>query len=497
MGEMSHRMFLAALGALFVLQALFGMYRMGEPMVDGRYHYNWGPAFWLEHAKATNDVGLNATYWGVKDYASHPQLIGPVVALWTNAFGYSERSIRTLPLLLTIVATGILALALRRLLDARRALLTAALFAALPLVYIYGKKLDQEVLVLVFLCTYLLGLSYIDASRRRGLALMGVSALGMMLSDWSGFVFAIVFAGTALYLWWKEDRSLAMRAACYTLLGAALGLFLYALQSYLQAGSPPVFAFMQSYADLWSYRATTGLNISQWILKQGTYLSRNYSLLLPLIALLGIAFSLTRRVRIEEPLLYRTALYMGATALANILYMLIVMQASSVHLYYQYFLALPIAFGIVLLIEKFLRPRSQESLYKWIAVAILLLFCTASMAGYQYHKLFTNEMAGDASDIELIKSIRELPQEATVVAGHINQTSASWYEGGNITWYAGRNIKGYVLEEGMPFTDFQIVPERYADAYLQKVAEGGYGFPASGQKVQCSSNLCLLSLERE
>jgi 4-amino-4-deoxy-L-arabinose transferase-like glycosyltransferase len=193
---------------ILLLQFLFGLLCITYPFVDGRSHYNWGPAFWLIQAQKINDVGLNSTYWGTKDYPAHPQLIGPVVSIWTKVNGYSEGSIRTLSLLLTVIASLFLSLSFKNFLDKKRSLVFTALFATLPLIYIYGKKLDQEALVLLFLSIHLFGLSKIKLEQKYGYLIVTIGSFGMALSDWSGLVFSGLLAISSLFFWnWKEEKN--------------------------------------------------------------------------------------------------------------------------------------------------------------------------------------------------------------------------------------------------------------------------------------------------
>lgn len=78
---MSNNVFSLILGGILLLQAIAGLWHISDPYIDGRLHYNWGPPFWLIHAKAINDVGLIKADFGVVDgrnketlsfYSAHP-----------------------------------------------------------------------------------------------------------------------------------------------------------------------------------------------------------------------------------------------------------------------------------------------------------------------------------------------------------------------------------------------------------------------------------------
>lgn len=298
MYEPSQRTFAILLSVILFLQCLAGLLYINYPFLDGRLHYNWGPPFWLLRAKAINDVGLTSTYFGLKDYSSHPQLIGPVIALWTSLAGYSEISIRFLSLLLTLITTFFLTLAVRNFTTPRRALAFAVLFAALPLIYIYGRKLDQEALVLVFLAIHMWGLSLIETNTRKALRLVCLGSLGMALSDWSGPVFSLSTTLALFCIWkWSEHKQLITRFAVGSLGASGAGLLLFLFQSYFQAEASSVSEFIHPYYEQWLYRAGFNGDFSWlgWTYQQFQFLSANYSIPAVLIACIALVLSLQKK----------------------------------------------------------------------------------------------------------------------------------------------------------------------------------------------------------
>ena len=74
-------------------------------------------------------------------------MIGPAFALWTRVFGYSEWSPRLFTLLLTITTTFLLFVAFYKSFGLLFASVFSALFAALPLIYIYGKETIEGLVI--------------------------------------------------------------------------------------------------------------------------------------------------------------------------------------------------------------------------------------------------------------------------------------------------------------------------------------------------------------
>jgi len=502
MHEISFRVFAVALAGLLALQFVAGLWHISDPFIDGRLHYNWGPPFWLMKAQETNDIGLSGAYFGVAEYRSHPQLIGPVIALWTRAAGYSEASIRLLSLSLTVLSTLIFALAIRHFTDNRRALAFALLFAALPLVYIYGKKLDQEALVLLFLAIHLWGIGLLTQSSRAGLVVAGIGSLGMVLSDWSGLLLAFAAGAVAPFAWgWKEHKQRVISFVAVSYTAAAVGLGLFLLQGYLQAGSPGLGALVAEYAGLWRYRAggtASDVVWYKWLSTQLGFLSRNFTIPLALAGLSGLVLMLSKGIRVHDGRAWTAAVFVCGITIGHVAYMLAVPQASGVHIYYQYFLAVAIAFGLVYLVDRFaekLSPRSTK--YTWAAVLLCVVLGTAASSIYQYHKLLVKDTAGDASDIALVRRVRDLPVGVLVIGIASNRTAASWFENKNIEYYAGRAIQGHDFTR-VPYADYQIVPVSYSAQILDAINTNAlYGPGVTGTQVHCSTNFCLLELELE
>lgn len=480
---------------LVILQLIAGSWHINYPFVDGRVHYNWGPAFWLLQAEKLNQVGLNSTYWGVKDYPAHPQLIGPVLSLWTKSFGYSESSIRILCLVLSILATLFLSLAVNEFIGKKRSVAFYLIFSSLPLIYIYGRKLDQEALVLLFLSIYIYGIAKINNSEKYGYIISTFGSLGMALSDWSGLVFSGIISLISIIAWgWKNNKQRIIKFGILSIGASVLGLFIFLLQSYLQEHSPGISVFFKNYYELWKYRAGFGQTItwSRWFVQQLRFLTSNYSIPLTLLSFIGIFAGIKNKVEVVNKNYKTFSWFIFGVLISEIFYMVFLKQASGIHIYYQYFLSVPIAFGLILLIDMVF---NKEKAWMW-AVGILFLFL-ALFSRHQFYNLLFKDSGGDISDITLIKEIKNIPQNMTVIAAEINQLGIFWYDNPNIQYYSGRTIKGYLLEDGVPISDYQIVPKSQSNDYSKAINDGGYGPRVYAREIKCSKNLCLLQLTKK
>lgn len=487
--------FAFALGAILLVQAVAGLWHITDPFIDGSQHYNWGPPFWLMRAHDINAVGLPATYFGLKDYASHPELIGPVISLWTQAAGYSEASVRLLSLALTILATIILVLAVREYVGNKLALLAGLAFAALPLIYIFGKKLDQEALVLVFLTLALRGLGRLQHERPWSIALLFAGGLGMMLSDWSGAVFA--FAIGVLCVWsigYRTPRAVRGTFAIWG--GAALGLALFMVQSYLQSGAHGIGDYAQSYIDVWQYRAGLGsVHITPfvWLGKQYLFARINYTIPALLAGICGLWLGM--RGGSDDGAGVRRLAQAGiAILIASIAYMAVVPQASAIHVYFQYFLSIPVAIGLVLFV-RFLatwwRASHAEQTTRYLG-AVLVLALAANTA-YTYVELLSSQY-GDASDIALLRSLKALPADKTVVAADTDQYVRDWFGNPNVMYYADRAITAYSFDDGIPPSDYLIVRKEVAPEIIAQIKAGAAGPSTASADTSCAKTFCLLHL---
>ncbi len=451
------------------------------------------------HAETINELGLENTYFGLKDYASHPQLIGPVIAYWTQAFGYSEASIRLLALSLTILATALLTLAVRAFVGGRRALIFLLFFASLPLVYIYGKKLDQELLVMVFLGLHLWGIGLFDRSKWLGLILAGLGSLGMMLSDWSGAVFSLVIAVSVFLMWgWKERKKDIILFTFVSGVASVFGLVLFLFQSFLQSSASSFADFLSGYITLWQYRTgvtTSGFTLWAWPVNQINFLLVNFGIPLFLAGVLGFFKGFRTAVVGSEKKVQQFFIVILGVFVASTLYMLAVPQASAIHVYFQFYWSVPLAVGLVFFAEwmtRFFKSQKRHSLL--IAITLVIFGVSAVTTIHEYSKLLFVNSWGNKTDVALLQSLKDIPESEIIITLNENPLALDWFVNPNITYYTGRNgIEGFLFDDGAPLTDYIILPKVYANDVTAFIESGaGYGAEYSAVLERCSDNLCLI-----
>lgn len=505
------------IGVIVLLQILTGLWHIRDPFIDGRYHYNWNPPFWLINAEATNRVGIAQSFFGVVSgvadapgidaqatayYESHPQLIGPLFALWTRVMGYGEWSPRLLSLLLIAGTTLIFFAALRAIFGWRFAAGFAAIFVSLPLIFVYGKMLNHEPLVLFFIAVSFWGFVKVIRNEQRGLPLFFAGIIGMALSDWSGFVFGGLFM-LIMALPPFGRTGAVRRAALCACIALLLGLTIFFIQSYLQKASlgatPPDFAaFMARYMDLWRYRSgqETAIPWHIWLGKELIFINRNYSLVLWTAGIAGLGAALFKKsMLVSSPEERAAAWFFIAVATGQLFYLVSLKQATFIHLYYQYFFSLPVALGTTLLLDRIARSaRSIQNRHRiLLGTAAALALVSGLYSVYVYTRLLSREMWGDRSDIALVRSLRDLPRDARIVAAD-NQTTLDWFANPNIVYYAGRSLERHLLAQ-VPFAPYQIVPVNMAPALTKLLTSGkAYGVPVSTDTLGCSTHFCLLHL---
>ena len=478
---------------VFVLlaQGIFGSFGITEPFSDGRLHWNWGPSFWLLHAQQINSVGLVGARFGVVSdvvirggkavangfYQSHPQLIGPVVALWTRLFGYEEWSVRLLALALTMATTVFLWLAIRKLFSTRVANTTIVLWALMPIIAIYGRKLDQEPLVLFFLALALFGF----ARARQTTGRPWIFFFGLIcacLSDWSGFVFAACLSAACLFFGKKEDRRFVVAGGAAILVGLAL----LAVQLVVER---TVTHSAIDLVSLYQFRsADAAPSVAAWFWKQWQYLVDNFGMLAAGIFPLTVWFFVGRSsVERGEDRLSR-ALF-GAIVVGQLLYLAVVPQAAAIHGYFQYYFSLPLAVGLSLLFERMRFRRCGA-----VSAAVLFVFCLAvqSVGSVLLWGQIRHSWYGDATDVALLREIRAYPQTATVQA---LGGPKGWFDNPNIHYYARRNISLAVPGE-LPFPDVYVVAEESADALIERLrVTNSKPFPTPSKR-DCSNHFCIV-----
>ncbi len=476
---------------MLLAQGVFGSFGIAAPFSDGRLHWNWGPPFWLFHAQQINSVGLVGARFGVVSdvvvrggktvangfYQSHPQLIGPVVALWTRFFGYEEWSIRLLALVLTMATTIFLWLAIRKLFSTRVAHSTSILWAMMPIIAVYGRKLDQEPLVLFFLVLALFGFAHVrQTTGRPWLFFFGL--ICACLSDWSGFVFAACLSATCFLFGKKEDRPFVIAGGA-AIIGGLVVLFLQL------AAQQAVTHTTINFVSLYQFRSEAAApSVAAWFWKQWQYLVDNFGILAAVIFPLAIWFFVGRSSSERSEGRLPRALF-GAIIIGQLAYLAVVPQAAAIHGYFQYYFSLPLAVGLALVFERMRFHRRGAG-----SAGVLFVFCLALQlvgTGLLWAQI-RHAWYGDATDVALLRHIIQYPQTTKVKALGGPQ---GWFDNPNIRYYAGRNIS-VATPGALPLPDVYVVTKEGADALVDRLRIAAIAPKPMPVRRECSTHFCLV-----
>jgi len=488
-----------------------GLWHITDPFIDGRYHYNWGPPFWLMNAKATNDAGFLKSYFGIARayeapshgkeeeisfYASHPELIGPTFALWTRVFGYSEWSPRLFTLLLTIATTFLLFVAFYKSFGLLFASFFSAFFAALPVIYIYGKMIDPIVLVLFSLSVALIGFVKAILGEKYGFIILFMGIFAMGSSDWSGFVFGGLILILSIFL--SRHGAVKFKKAAFLIAGALiLSLLIYFIQIYLQSGRS-FYSLIDSYFGLFKYRAGIGASDQvEWhnyFWSQIYYFKDNFTLPLAILGTIGIFWATGSELRKWESIAKAsTALFVLLIFIGEAAYSAFLKQASLRHVYYQYYFSIPFAFGNIYLLywctKKFIAQKNKIRVFAVVG-SIIVLF-TGWVSYKHYTSLLFQDIWGDVSDIKLIKTLRDMPMDRKI-AVIADEVALEWFSNPNIEYYAGRPLEKYLVgAEGD--AAYYIIPVAEAEAILARLNLRKQDKSGIGEtQALCSKNFCLV-----
>ncbi len=488
------------LAVVLLFQAIIYSLRIADRFVDGRFHVNWGPPFWLQKAQLMHQINFFKAYLGsVSDigssahgvvatgwYTSHPQFIAIPLYIWTGLFGFSEIAIRSLPIILFLGATALWWFAWRTRHTAMQANFFTGAFAIMPVVITFASKLDQEPLVLFFVALAVFGYERFMAGPKNKAPLAWIFAIiGMMWSDWSGFIIGGLF-GIALLLRARRHPD-AKKMMWWTLLAGAIGVGIVWLQMWLQTrGQGGVAA---SLVGVYQFRSNTSHDgfWATWLSRQYDFFTSNFAGPVGVLGLVIGLWSPARTVfqkyaRTQPPTLEQLC---GLTALGGFVYALLVPQATIVHIYYQIFYTVAIASGLAIF-GLWLQKKTTAHIF-WILIAALVVGC--SWFGiYEWHQ-DTRAGFGSPKDMDLFMQLRSVPVEQSIAVIGPPDLNA-WFDNPNIVYYAGRRILAVAPEVGVQ-SDYIVMDSQQIEqkiAALGDLTKQEFIF----QKLACSMDFCIL-----
>lgn len=513
---MNHRWRWALFAVLLAQSFVFGL-KLTDGFYDGRSHLNWGTPFWVLKAEEMHRVRFwtdgaagvvsktipdGAGRRPVEWYASHPQLIAIPLYLWTGLFGFAEWSARSLPIVLTLLTTVLLWLAAKERNGERRATLFAACWAALPSVIVFGRSLEHEPLVMLFAALGVLAQEKFFAGDARWRWAWPLAMTGMMWSDWSGFVFVglLFLAQLACARSHPPTRALLP----LTFLGGAAGLAIVVGQGILTttvaesapASVPPsaspadapsaVRGVIGGFWNQYYNRSGRAGSVAwdYWRMKQAEYFAFNFTAVLGLAGVLsGVA------ARIKAFRGGRTAGGMTAggyfllIAAGNLIYAVVLREATAVHVFFQYYYGAFVAWGLSELIDAIgnamPEKRRPVALAAW-AVALALLATSALKI------LYNKGGWGGPAEVALLKLIKEYPGAS---AAMIASPADNYLAHPNVEYYTGQRIWMASPKDAVKKDLVLLAP---GDAAVQRKALNYMAGPRAKFNLRaCSPQLCL------
>ena len=499
-------------GILLAQSFVYGL-RLRDGFYDGNQHLSWSTPFYLMKGQEMHQV----PFWTkgvagfvsksvptangrlpVEWYASHPQLLAIPIYLWTGLFGYDEWVGRSLPILATFLTTILLWLGVRERHDARLATIFAGAWAALPAVVVYGRSLEHEPLVMLFASLALLAHEKFAAGGARWRWAWFAALIVMMWSDWSGFVFAgVLFAAqVGLSLWHRPTRRLALLTA----LSIVAALVIVLTQLILTKTPPPagvaapagiVTNVGMGVGSLWNqYYNRSGLAggapWGYWRLKQALYWSTNFGSIIGLLGLLAGLASLLAvggRDLQDNGLSVRAILFL--IAFGNLIYAVIVREATAVHLFYQYYYGAFVAWGLAEIVEWVRRAAIRAGRPPALAlVAWAAMLATLSVGAVR--TLYTREWSGPG-EVALLKLMKTYPPESTAVM--IASPEDNYLANPSGEYYTGQRIWMAYPEDAVMKDLVLLAP---GDLDSQQAALNMLAAPKSKFQLRaCSTLLCL------
>lgn len=495
--------------AVLILQIIVLSLRLTEPFVDGRFHLNWGPPFWLLKAENMHQVNFFAAHLGaVADiadgpngqkiatgwYSSHPQFLAIPLYIWTGLFGYGEWVVRSLTGVVTLVTTLLLWFAMRKRHTIKQATLFAFFWSILPTIIIFGRKLDQEPFVMLFLALALLGHERFITKKDSTPWLWTVAIFGLLWSDWSGFVFAALFF--VAHTLASRIHAPSKKLAIGTVVGGSVGALVVGVQTALESKNAHTAA--ADFKSLYLYRSGSkqpGFWF-MWVQRQLEFFWLNYGSVVGFVAVIFVAraVGVWRKIKTEVAAhgleIKHLAVLIGVGTLA---YALVVPQATAIHIYYQYFYSIAVAYGCVLLVERAELYTAYKRMSRaWVPIGVVIMVILCFYFGLT--RLYQDESIGFgySGEIELIKKVHTLDPSKNIIALIDNAGIASWMDNPNIVYYAGRKIPvNKIPDDGKFDFSYVIIMNDRVDSRIE-ILNKQIPKTEAYDTIGCARALCLL-----
>jgi hypothetical protein len=401
--------------------------------------------WWSQSAHNTLRAGLRVTggvpapwYFGPLPippsgyYTHHPPLLSLMLTGMFALFGEKEWVARLLPITFSLASVVLLWALVRECAGRRAAAFSVLLFAATPMELVYGRMVNFEPINLAWMLGGLLCLRrWEQTGQRHWRNLMIIALLLTLWTAWLGYIFVLVVCLYFLFCPGKRNPRMAL---------LLLGLSLFSIVLFLlhiRWARPDAW---QNLMDAFNYRLSR-TNARQINLTWAAWTSRMRdtltSYILPLSWALGLlgTVGMTRRWKTDEALRW-----LGWPALCffaqSALYIMFFQNASYVHPFAAFYVALPVAIMGGVAIELFLHWCEGHGAGVRIAgLATAVAICVFQVFTGQRQALALNRpehllgRGNEPADLipELGRLMREKFPEGTTIISNAHSRGALWY----------------------------------------------------------------------
>jgi hypothetical protein len=455
-----------SLGTVLGLQLWMCWGKLGLPFLDTRLHYNYDNADFLFRARSGNRNGDLRSQFGVTVNAysrwgdrvgrpsyntDHPFLVKALFQQYTRIAGLDESASRDFYLGVSfLAAAGLYVLVLVTTDSLLASLAAAAIFVTLPVCAVYQTCVKFEMdgmLVSVWLFVALA--LYLKTERTGPLLAYGILTVLAFLTHWTAILFVGTVTAWLATLTWRRKEIVPRRALEVTISSSLVGAAgLLALMSYLQGGWRNLFHVL---TGAFTIRAEP-IPMATWWSRQWLYAKINFTdefvwLILGSAVVIGVAHWSRRKVResSQAPRIGASSLeaFATATAIVAILWIVTFRQGSYIHVYWQYWLAFPIA----VLTAQAIRVIAKSSLRSGGAASltVILVLLLTVVSRKTYAGVLTDQL-GMRDDIAFLSSLREDRFTRFVFVPITDAKENAWFQGQLFEYYTDRPV--VVLDSG-------------------------------------------------
>jgi len=446
---------LCLLGLVIVFQSGFFIRKLNAPWVD---EIDFNGAVWSQAAHTLlrsnwlENAGLPAPFYfgpmpvpNEEYYVHHPTLLAWLVAASFQIFGEHEWAARLVPILASLAGTILVWLIVRRSAGESAAVLSAAIFATMPMELCMGQMVNFEPLALMFALVGFLGWSLFESTEKPAWRwLMIAGSVGAMLVGWTGYMVVIMGCILLLVFQRKKYGRLALG-----LIGMAIVLSLLFLVQISFVRADAIDDAMDSFR--WRMGQSSGnenFTLVQWALKAGQSMLSFIPVSRWLIALAGLLVMWARRSAC--PGLKKLGWISLCFFLMNLAYVTIFRNASYIHDYASFYFMVPVALmggpGLRALFAACTKIPVRIPETAWISLALVIL---GFLGWRESRDLLTPEYILTASDAEpqnLIPSLgrfiqKEFSPDSDVICNF------DLYYAPQLRYYAKRDILNGLMDD--------------------------------------------------